>query len=45
MDPEAMSTAIKKRALYDLNFPNGPPSPEHKDATFSHKVWHFIGLE
>jgi hypothetical protein len=45
MDPEALSTAIKKRALYDLNFPNGPPVPEHKDATFSHKVWDFIGLE
>jgi len=39
MDPEALSTAIKKRTLYDLNFPNGPPVPEHKDATFSHKVW------
>jgi outer membrane protein assembly factor BamD len=31
--------------VYDLNFPNGPPVPEHKDATFSHKVWDFIGLE
>lgn len=31
--------------VYDLNFPNGPPVQEHKDATFSHKVWDFIGLE
>jgi len=31
--------------VYDLNFPNGPPVPEHKEATFSHKVWDFIGLE
>ena len=45
MDPEALSTAIKKRALYDLNSPNGPPVPEHKDPIFSRKVWDFIGLE
>jgi len=31
--------------IYQLNYPNGPPVPEHKDATFSHKVWDFIGLE
>jgi outer membrane protein assembly factor BamD len=31
--------------IYDLNFPNGPPVPEHKDSTFSHKAWDFIGLE
>jgi outer membrane protein assembly factor BamD len=31
--------------IYELNFPNGPPVPEHKNATFSHKVWDFIGLE
>ena len=31
--------------VYDLNFPNGPPVPKHKDATFSHQVWDFIGLE
>ncbi|MDO9168927.1 MAG: outer membrane protein assembly factor BamD [Methylobacter sp.] len=31
--------------VYELNYPNGPPVPEHKDATLSHKVWDFIGLE
>ena len=31
--------------VYDLNYPNGPPVPEHSEATFSHKVWDFIGLE
>ena len=30
---------------YKLNFPNGPPVPEYENATFSHKVWDFIGLE
>lgn len=31
--------------IYELNYPNGPPVPEHKDSTFSHKIWDFIGLE
>lgn len=31
--------------VYDLNYPNGPPVTEHKDATVSHQVWDFIGLE
>ncbi len=31
--------------VYELNYPNGPPVPEQKDSTFSHKVWDFIGLE
>lgn len=31
--------------VYDLNYPNGPPVTEHKDATASHQVWDFIGLE
>jgi outer membrane protein assembly factor BamD len=31
--------------VYELNYPNGPPVPEHKEATFSHQVWDFIGLE
>ena len=31
--------------VYELNYPNGPPVAEHKDATFSHQVWDFIGLE
>lgn len=32
-------------SVYELNYPNGPPVAEHKEATFSHKVWDFIGLE
>jgi len=31
--------------VYELNYPNGPPVPEHESSTFSHKVWDFIGLE
>jgi outer membrane protein assembly factor BamD len=31
--------------VYELNYPNGPPVAEHKDATLSHEVWDFIGLE
>jgi outer membrane protein assembly factor BamD len=31
--------------IYELNFPEGPPVPEHKDSTLSHKIWDFIGLE
>lgn len=31
--------------VYELNYPNGPPVLEHKESTFSHKVWDFIGLE
>jgi len=31
--------------VYELNYPNGPPVPEHQNSTFSHKVWDFIGLE
>lgn len=31
--------------VYELNYPNGPPVPEHSDATLSHQVWDFIGLE
>ena len=31
--------------VYELNYPNGPPVPEHSNSTLSHKVWDFIGLE
>jgi outer membrane protein assembly factor BamD len=31
--------------IYQQNYPSGPPVPEHSEATFSHKVWDFIGLE
>jgi outer membrane protein assembly factor BamD len=31
--------------VYELNYPNGPPVLEHENATLSHKVWDFIGLE
>jgi len=31
--------------VYELNYPNGPPVPEHDSSTTSHKIWDFIGLE
>lgn len=31
--------------VYELNYPNGPPVPEHESSTISHKIWDFIGLE
>jgi outer membrane protein assembly factor BamD len=31
--------------VYELNYPNGPPVPEHENSTMSHKIWDFIGLE
>jgi outer membrane protein assembly factor BamD len=31
--------------IYELNYPDGPPVPEHKNATVSHQIWDFIGLE
>jgi outer membrane protein assembly factor BamD len=31
--------------VYEMNYPNGPPVPEHSEATMSHQVWDFIGLE
>ncbi len=31
--------------VYQLNYPNGPPVPEHVSTTLAHKVWDFIGLE
>lgn len=41
MDEQAKDVA----RIYDLNYPNGPPVPEHKNATVSHRIWDFIGLE
>jgi outer membrane protein assembly factor BamD len=31
--------------VYELNYPDGPPVPEHESSTLSHKIWDFIGLE
>ncbi len=31
--------------VYELNYPNGPPVPEHESSTLSHRIWDFIGLE
>ena len=31
--------------VYELNYPNGPPVPEHESSTISHKIWDYIGLE
>ena len=33
------------KRVYDLNYPDGPPVPEFKIATFSHRVWDFIGFD
>ncbi len=37
--------AKNAESVYKLNFPNGPPVPEYENATISHKIWDFIGLE
>ena len=42
---ELPNEAKEVALIYEKNFPNGPPVPEHQNATFSHKVWDFIGLE
>ncbi|MDO9106349.1 MAG: outer membrane protein assembly factor BamD [Methylovulum sp.] len=31
--------------IYEQNYPDGPPVPEHKNSTVSHRIWDFIGLE
>ncbi len=31
--------------VYELNYPNGPTVLEFENATISHKVWDFIGLD
>ncbi|MCF7986360.1 MAG: outer membrane protein assembly factor BamD [Methylovulum sp.] len=33
------------KRVYDLNFPEGPPVPEQKNSTLSHRFWDLIGLE
>lgn len=33
------------KRVYDLNFPDGPPVPEQKNSTLSHRFWDLIGLE
>ena len=42
---ELADLASDTQRVYDLNYPNGPPVPEHVSSTLSHKVWDFIGLE
>jgi outer membrane protein assembly factor BamD len=42
---ELADLASDAQRVYDLNYPNGPPVPEHVSSTLSHKVWDFIGLE
>jgi outer membrane protein assembly factor BamD len=42
---EMLDLANDTTRVYDLNFPNGPPVPEHDSSTISHKIWDFIGLE
>ncbi|CAA9891151.1 Outer membrane protein assembly factor BamD [Candidatus Methylobacter favarea] len=43
LDLPELSKDVAK--IYELNYPNGPPVPEHKNSTVSHQVWDFIGLE
>jgi len=33
------------KRVYQQNYPDGPPVPEHNKSTISHRVWDFIGLE
>jgi len=33
------------KRVYDQNYPDGPPVPEFKNVTFSHRLWDFIGFE
>jgi outer membrane protein assembly factor BamD len=40
-----LDLAADATRVYELNYPNGPPVPEHVNSTMSHKVWDFIGLE
>ncbi|KAF3981850.1 MAG: outer membrane protein assembly factor BamD [Methylococcales symbiont of Hymedesmia sp. n. MRB-2018] len=31
--------------VYQENFPNGPPIPEHREASIVNQIWDYIGLE
>lgn len=42
---EMSDLASDATRVYELNYPNGPPVPEHDSSTISHKIWDFIGLE
>lgn len=42
---EMSDLASDATRVYELNYPNGPPVPEHDSSTLSHKIWDFIGLE
>lgn len=42
---DMLDLAKDAETLYQANFPNGPPVPEYENATISHQVWDFIGLE
>jgi outer membrane protein assembly factor BamD len=37
--------AQDSKRVYDMNYPSGPPVPEHVNSTTAHKIWDFIGLE
>jgi outer membrane protein assembly factor BamD len=42
---DMLDLASDTTRVYELNYPNGPPVPEHESSTLSHKIWDFIGLE
>lgn len=33
------------KRIYDQNYPNGAPVSENENATFSHRLWDFVGLD
>ncbi|WP_019866323.1 outer membrane protein assembly factor BamD [Methylovulum miyakonense] len=33
------------KRVYEQNYPDGPPVPEFKNMTFSHRLWDFIGFD
>lgn len=37
--------ASDAKRVYDQNYPDGPPVPEFKNVTLSHRLWDFIGFE
>jgi outer membrane protein assembly factor BamD len=37
--------AADAKRVYQLNYPDGPPVPEHSTSTVSHRIWDFIGVE
>jgi len=43
LDLDKLTTDTKR--IYKINYPDGPPVVEHKDASFVHWLWDSIGLD